>query len=94
MITHRSTALPILISDLISKYNSVTLAPNMPCMLLVLVRMPINLYVEEVNCGGADASSGRTQLKTPTWGKALDENKLFGYGIRLDLSKAFDLVCH
>ena len=37
VITHRSTALPILISDLISKYNSLTLAPNMPCMLLVII---------------------------------------------------------
>ena len=35
VITHRSTGLPILITDLISKYNSLTLAPNMPCMLLV-----------------------------------------------------------
>jgi len=35
VITHRSTVLSILISNLIHKYNSLTLAPNMPCMLLV-----------------------------------------------------------
>ena len=35
VITHRSTVLSILISNLINKYNSLTIAPNMPCMLLV-----------------------------------------------------------
>jgi len=34
VITHRSV-LSILISNLINKYSSLTLAPNMPCMLLV-----------------------------------------------------------
>ena len=36
VITHWSTVLSILISDLINKYNSLMLAPNMPCMLLVI----------------------------------------------------------
>ena len=35
VITHRFTVLSILISNLINKYNSLTLTPNMPCMLLV-----------------------------------------------------------
>ena len=36
VFTHRSTVLSIIISNLNNKYNSLTLAPNMPCMLLVL----------------------------------------------------------
>ena len=43
VITHTSTVLSILISNLINKYNTLTLTPNMPCMLLVdvIVQHPV-----------------------------------------------------
>jgi len=44
VLTHRTTALAILISDLISKYNSLTFAPNMPRMLLVIIII-INIII-------------------------------------------------
>ena len=36
VITHRSTVLSILITNLINRYISLTIAPNMPCTLLVM----------------------------------------------------------
>jgi len=44
VIAHRSTVFSILISNLINKYNSLTLAPNMPCMFLVIYNQ--NTYSE------------------------------------------------
>jgi len=57
VITHRSTVLSILISNLINKYNSLTLAPNVPCMLLVYLLYDLALASLT---NGLDSSSGQT----------------------------------
>ena len=59
VIIHRSTVLSVLISNLINRYNSLTLAPNMPCMLLVVIVMLQTL----------ESSLAGQTLATPTGGR-------------------------
>jgi len=57
VITHRSIVLSVLISNLINKYNSLTLAPNVTCMLLVYLLYDLALASLT---NGLDSSSGQT----------------------------------
>jgi len=64
-ITLRSTVLSIilLISNLINEYNSLTLAPNMPCMLLVSSRTFETVYF--CTCAPEVSTASVVKICTP-----------------------------
>jgi len=66
VITHRSTVLSMLISNLINKYNSLTLAPNMPCMLLVVFMAPTVSSGSNLNTFATVHAHTHTHARTHT----------------------------
>jgi len=70
VITHRSV-LSILISNLNNKYSSLTLAPNMPCMLLVSMYKGSCMLLQWFHCEFTYPSIPQIL----SWKRSLDGNR-------------------